>query len=73
MYKLKCFIPLLAMALTILILGCANFRSLQQKKGGMHTGSPNYLWVTLISLLVGLVTCWLMCSGMMEGKMEALY
>jgi H+/Cl- antiporter ClcA len=55
-------------ALTVVLLGCWNPVGLQQKDAaGKANGCPNYLWVALIALLVGIVVCYFM-RMMKEGK-----
>lgn len=61
------YLPILLAALTIVVLGCWNPPSLQVQTGGKPTGCPNYLWLALISLAVGLLTCYV------HEKGDALY
>jgi len=59
-------------ALTVMILGCWNPRHLQTKSAdGTPSGHPNYLWLALISLLVGLVCCMLLQGADMAWKMPS--
>lgn len=61
MHQYELYLPAVLAALTILLLGCWNPKALQAKKGGVATGCPSYMWLALISLLVGLL-CTFMCS-----------
>ena len=51
------YLPLVAASLTVLLLGCWNPPALQETKHGRPQGYPSYLWLALLSLLVGLLTC----------------
>ena len=57
------YLPVIVAAIVIVILGCWNPKSLQVHSGGKPTGCPNYLWLSLISLAVGLLTCYLQEKG----------
>jgi hypothetical protein len=52
------YLPVVLSALTVLLLGCINFPGLQAKADGKKTGQPNYLWLALISFLVGALAVW---------------
>lgn len=58
-----CCIPVLVAALTVLILGCLNPPMLQTKKYNKPTGNPNYMWLALLALVAGCLTCVLMFYG----------
>jgi len=46
-------------ALTVLILGCWNPKSLQARNAkGDALGYPSYLWLALFAFLVGALYCW---------------
>ena len=53
MHSYDLYVPVILSALTILVLGCINFKSLQIKRNGVATGYPNYMYLALISLIVG--------------------
>jgi hypothetical protein len=57
------YIPLFVAALTVLILGCWNPKVLQKTHAGQPTGHPSYMWIAALSLLAGLLTCFLMKDG----------
>ena len=54
------YLPVVIAALTILVLGCLNPVALQAVKDGRPTGHPSYMWLSLISLMAGLLSCYLM-------------
>lgn len=48
------FLPVIIAALTVLVFGCWNPKGLQCKdKSGKPTGYPNYMWLALLSLVLG--------------------
>lgn len=53
------YLPVVLAALTVLILGCWNPRQLQSHQNGVPSGHPSYVWLAVISLIVGLVACYL--------------
>ena len=53
------YLPVVLAALTVLVLGCWNPVMLQSKVGGSASGHPSYMWLALISLLVGVVAVWM--------------
>ena len=60
------YLPVVLAALTVLLLGCMNVKALQSKtKSGQHTGQPSYLWLAVVSLLVGLSTMYAMKQKML--------
>lgn len=62
------YLPVVIAALSILILGCWNPRELQTVQNGQPTGCPNYMWLALISLLVGLLSVFLMLPNGKHGR-----
>ena len=53
------YLPVALSALTVLILGCWNPDAIQLKdNNGEETGRPNYMWLALLSLLVGMLCVW---------------
>ena len=61
------YLPILIAALTILIIGCWNPEALQSHKGGVPTGHPSYMMLSLFALLAGLLSAYLM-QGKKGGK-----
>lgn len=59
------YVGVVVTALVVLLLGCWNPKLLQQKKDDKPTGCPSYLWISLIALLVGLLTCLFMHQNRM--------
>jgi membrane protease YdiL (CAAX protease family) len=57
--KYKAYIPILLMALVVLAMGAWNPRAMQEKKNDNPNGCPNYLWIALIALAVGLASVYL--------------
>lgn len=53
------FGPIIASGLAVLVIGLWNPRPLQAKKGGRYSGTPNIIWLALISVLVGITFQWL--------------
>lgn len=67
------YLPVIVAALTILILGCWNPKMLQTVQNGQTTGHPNYVWLSVIALLSGLLSCYLMhASKDRRNKIEYL-
>lgn len=62
------YLPIIVAALAILILGCLNPVVLQSTQNGKPSGHPSYLWLSMISLLAGLLTCYLNHPGSKKGK-----
>jgi hypothetical protein len=62
------YLPLILSALSILILGCWNPKPLQAVHHGQPSGHPSYMWLALISLLVGLASCYLMHMNKYGGS-----
>jgi hypothetical protein len=54
------YLPIVLAALSILIVGCWNPKPLQAVQNGQPSGHPSYMWLSLIALLVGLASCYLM-------------
>ena len=57
----KC-IPIIAAALSVLVFGCLNLECFKAKQDGavkteFPDGAPNYLWLSLLALLIGTLTC----------------
>lgn len=58
-HKVEHYLPVVLTALTVLILGCANFKPFQTKdENKKSSGQPSYLWLSVLSLLVGLLSVW---------------
>jgi hypothetical protein len=54
------YLPVVLAALTVLILGCWNPKSLQaQESKGKPSGYPSYMWLSLFALLVGVLAVWM--------------
>lgn len=51
--------------LVVLILACWNPPQLQQNMHGKPTGCPNFLWIALFALLVG-ICCVYLCQENMK-------
>lgn len=64
------YLPIILAALAILIVGCWNPRGLQSVHAGQPSGHPSYLWLSLISLIVGLVSCYALQAGKGGYRME---
>lgn len=62
------YLPVVIAALSVLILGCWNPRALQTTQNGQPTGNPNYMWLALISLLVGLLAVFLTIPHGKRGR-----
>lgn len=62
------YLPVVIAALSILIVGCWNPRELQTVQNGQPTGQPNYMWLALIALLVGLLAVFLMAPNGKRGR-----
>jgi hypothetical protein len=62
------YLAVILSALTVLVLGCWNPTPLQTVQHGKPTGQPNYMWLALLSLLVGLLTCYLVAMKKGKGK-----
>ncbi len=60
------YLPVIVAALTVLILGCWNPKPLQAVQNGQPSGHPSYMWLALLSLLAGLLSCYLMHGA--KGK-----
>lgn len=71
MYDL--YFPIVISALTVLILGAWNPRGLQTVQNGQPNGNPNYMWLALISLLVGLLAAYLTHSSNYRGRKSTEY
>jgi len=53
----KCYCCIIA-SLSILIVGFINPESLQSRDSeGKTTGHPSYAWLSIISLVVGIISC----------------
>lgn len=57
------YISIVIAALAVLIMGCWNPVMLQAQQNGKPTGHPSYMWLSLIALLAGLLSCYLMHPG----------
>ncbi len=57
------YYPIIVAALTVLILGCWNPVALQAVQNGKPSGHPSYMWLSFMSLIAGLLTCYLMHPG----------
>ena len=57
------YLPIVVSALAVLILGCWNPVVLQSMQNGKPSGQPSYMWLSLMALLAGLVSCFLMHSN----------
>lgn len=55
----KCCIPVIIAGLVVLIVGCMNPPKLQTMVNGKPTGHPSYVWLAALSVLTGLVVCWM--------------
>lgn len=68
------YLPVIVAALTVLILGYLNPKSIQVYQNGQATGHPSYMWLSLLALLAGLLSCYLMHASKdrMGGKIEYL-
>lgn len=67
------YLPIVIAALTVLILGCWNPTVLQVHQGGKPTGHPSYMWLSLVSLVAGLLSCYLMHEKGGRRMMADLY
>jgi hypothetical protein len=56
------YLGVILAALTLIVLGCWNPQSLQVQQNGKASGCPNYLWLALIALVVGIATVYLQNS-----------
>lgn len=63
------YLSVVIAALTVLILGCWNPVVLQARQNGKPSGHPSYMWLSLLALLAGLLSCYLMHP---EGKRRGL-
>jgi hypothetical protein len=54
------YLSVVLAALSILVIGCWNPPILQSAQNGKPLGYPNYMWLALIALIVGLLSCYLM-------------
>ena len=60
MHQYEHYLPVVLSALTVLILGCWNPKSLQIRDAkGAPSGYPSYLWLSLVAFIVGLLAVWL--------------
>jgi hypothetical protein len=55
----KRYLPVIVAALAIIIIGCLNPKPLQTVKNDKPTGCPNYIWLAVISMMVGIAVCYL--------------
>jgi H+/Cl- antiporter ClcA len=62
------YLPIVIAALTILLLGCLNPRVFQSTRDGVPTGHPSYMWLALMALLAGLLSCYLMHPGKYSSR-----
>ena len=54
------YLSVVVAALTVLILGCWNPVVLQAHQNGKPSGHPSYMWLSLLALIAGLLSCYLM-------------
>ena len=65
MHNYNNYLPIIAAALAVLVFGCLNLDCFKVKNNGAvktdfsPKGVPNYLWLALIALIVGVLTCML--------------
>lgn len=53
------YLPVILSALTVVVLGCMNPQIFQKRTAdGQPDGSPNYVWLSVVSLVVGLLACY---------------
>lgn len=52
------YLPVILSALTVVLLGCWNPKSLRAKPDEVSKGVPSYKWLALFALLVGMLTVW---------------
>jgi hypothetical protein len=64
------YLSIVLSALTVLILGCWNPVMLQVTRNGVPTGYPNYMWLALFALLVGLISCYLISMNKKGLKLK---
>lgn len=62
------YLPVVVAALVVLILGCWNPKVLQAQRGGVPSGHPSYMMLSLFALLAGLLTCYLMHGSKKGGS-----
>lgn len=55
-----CYWAVIIAAIAILLLGAWNPPCFQTKVNGAPNGQPSYMWLALVALLVGSVSCYVM-------------
>lgn len=67
------YLPVVLAALTVLVLGCINPQPLQTTVHNKPSGYPNYMWLALAALLVGLLSCYVMgTQGRGSGRLGSI-
>ena len=56
----SCYLAVVIAAIAVLVFGAWNPPCLQTKVNGAPSGQPSYMWLALLALLVGLLSCYVL-------------